>query len=288
MSIFQSNYCGKYRTWRESTSRKARDGSPSWPPRDGLRYRGRSILNTQTGLNGSAKLTFDSCPINLCSVLSFFEWRRHETKSLISTCHLDFRGGCAVGAPLAAGQANKQPTKPQPITTNKDRLLIHAVQGQIAPAQVIRGYSTTWDGKAKLAIGNGGINYSLNIGDKVFGWAAADKATVGVAAEATGEDKYNSAWLTHSSIGNEARVLSGKAAGEKGVVIGTSGIYILIHFDATVLDKLAIGDTIQVKACGIGLEINGFQDVFVHRLAPEVLGKTRGQKCRRQARGPGG
>jgi Domain of unknown function (DUF4438), N-terminal/Domain of unknown function (DUF4438), C-terminal len=179
----------------------------------------------------------------------------------------------AAGSSLAAGQANKQTTKPQPITTNKDRLLIHAVQGQIAPAQVIRGYSTTWDGKAKLAIGNGGINYSLNIGDKVFGWAAADKATVGVAAEATTEDKYNSAWLTHSSIGNEARVLSGKAAGEKGVVIGTSGIYILIHFDAPVLDELAIGDTIQVKACGVGLEINGFNDVFVHHLAPEVLDK---------------
>ncbi len=179
----------------------------------------------------------------------------------------------AWGGSLNAAQSSKQAVKPQPITTNKDRLLIHAVQGQIAPAQVIRGYSTTWDGKAKLAIGNGGINYNLKIGDKVFGWAAADKATVGVAAEGTGDDKYNSAWLTHSSIGNEARVLSGKAAGEKGVVIGTSGVNILLHFDAPILDRLAIGDTIQVKACGVGLAINGFDDVLIHHLSPELLEK---------------
>ena len=75
----------------------------------------------------------------------------------------------------AAGQAKKQV-----ISTNKDKLLTIAVQGQIAPAEPSRSYTTTWDGKPKMAIGIGGINYNLKIGDKIFGWASGDRATVGV------------------------------------------------------------------------------------------------------------
>jgi len=145
------------------------------------------------------KLTFASCAINLSCVLSLL-------------VILVF--AAVVGAPLAAGQANKQPSKPQPITTNKDKLLTLAVQGQIVPAQVTRAYATTWDGKLKAAIGIGGINYNLKIGDKVFAWASGDRATVGVATEGIGEDRFNSAWLTYTSFGNETRFLSGKASGE--------------------------------------------------------------------------
>ena len=52
-----------------------------------------------------------------------------------------------------AGQVN-----PSVISTNKDKLLTIAVQGQIAPAEPSRGYATTWDGKPKMAIGIGGID----------------------------------------------------------------------------------------------------------------------------------
>jgi len=157
------------------------------------------------------------------------------------------------------------------ITTNKDKLLTIAVQGQIAAAQPDRTYTVTWDGRPKLAIGIGGINYNLKIGDEVFGWASGDRVTVGVATEGISEDRRDSAWLTYTSIGNEAKMLSGQARGEKGVIIGKFGSFVLVYFDDAVLDKLAIGDTVQVKACGIGLEIGGFPDVFVHGLAPEVL-----------------
>ena len=81
------------------------------------------------------------------------------------------------------------------------------------------------------------------------------------------------AWLNYASIGNEAKVLSGEARGEKGIIVGKFGGYVLIHFEDNVLGKLAIGDTLQVKASGIGLEIDGFKDVFVHSLSPEILEK---------------
>jgi hypothetical protein len=161
----------------------------------------------------------------------------------------------------------------KPISTNRDKLLTLAVQGQIAPAEPGRSYATTWDGKPKMAIGIGGINYNLKMGDKVFGWAAGDRATVGVSTVGKGEDRFRSAWLNYASIGNEVRILNGDARGKKGVVIGKFERYVLIHFDDAVLEKLAIDDTIQAKACGVGLKIEGFDDVFIHGLDPKTLEK---------------
>ncbi len=168
----------------------------------------------------------------------------------------------------AAGQAKKQV-----ISTNKDKLLTIAVQGQIAPAEPSRSYTTTWDGKPKMAIGIGGINYNLKIGDKIFGWASGDRATVGVATVGTGESRGRGAWLTFTSIGNEVKVLKGEAKGDKGVIVGKFGSYVQVHFEDDVLEKLEIGNTLQVKAKGVGLEIEGFKDVFVHGVTPEVLEK---------------
>jgi hypothetical protein len=161
----------------------------------------------------------------------------------------------------------------KPISTNKDKLLTIAVQGQIAPAEPGSSYATTWEGKPKMAIGIGGINYNLKIGDKTFGWAAGDRATVGVATVGKGEDRFRSAWLTLASIGNEVKILSGDARGKKGVVIGKFERYVLVHFEDAILKKLAIDNTVQAKACGVGLKIEGFSDVFIHGLDPMTLEK---------------
>jgi hypothetical protein len=173
---------------------------------------------------------------------------------------------CAAGVFIVPGESRWSS-----ITTNKDKLLSLAVQGQIASAQPSSTYAVTWDGKPKMTIGTGGINYNLKIGGRIFGWASGDRATVGVAAEGTGDERSATAWLTYTSIGNEARLLNGQAKGEKGVIVGKFGSYVLIHFERDVLEKLAIGDPLLVKACGIGLEIDGFKDVFVHGLAPDLL-----------------
>jgi hypothetical protein len=159
----------------------------------------------------------------------------------------------------------------QKISTNKDKLLSIAVQGQIAPALLEDSYITTWNGKPKMAIGIGGVNYNLKIGDHVFGWAGGDRATMGVAAAGIGEDRHADAWLTYTSIGNEVKVLSGDAKGEKGVIIGKYKDFVLVHFEDHVLEMLAIKNKLQVKARGVGLEINGFKDVFAHGVTPEIL-----------------
>lgn len=168
---------------------------------------------------------------------------------------------------------NAAQSKTQAITTNKDKLLTLAVQGQIAPAEPSRSYVVTWDGKPKMAIGIGGINYNLKLGEKVFGWASGDRATMGVATVGTGTDRSRASWLNFTSIGNEVKVLGGEAKGKKGIIIGKFRSYVLVHFADKVLEKLAIGDKLQVKAKGVGLEIDGFKDVFSHGLTPEILEK---------------
>ncbi len=162
---------------------------------------------------------------------------------------------------------------PDQIKTNKEKVLVTAVQGRIADPQPSRGYVVTWEGKPKMAIGTGGINYNLKIGDHVFGWAGGDRATMGVATEPAEESRFGAPWLTHTSIGNAVRILGGEARGKKGVVVGKFGGYILVYFDDDILEKLSIGDTLQVKASGLGLEIEDFPDVFVHGLAPDLLEK---------------
>jgi len=159
----------------------------------------------------------------------------------------------------------------QAVKTNQDKLLTLAIQGEITPAQPATSYTTTWNGKPKMAIGMGGINYNLMLGEKIFGWASGDRATMGVATVGIGEDRFKAGWLNYSAVGNEARILSGKAVGEKGVVIGKFGRYVQLHFAADVLEKLAIGDKLQVKACGTGLKIDGFDDVHAHGFSPRLL-----------------
>jgi hypothetical protein len=170
------------------------------------------------------------------------------------------------------------PSQTQSIKTNKDKLLTLAVQGEIAPADPASSYAVTWDGKPKMMIGIGGINYNLKIGDKVFGWASGDRATVGVATVGTGSDRAMASWLYYTSIGNEVKILGGEAKGALGKIVAKFGSYVLVHFDDDVLKNLAIGDKLHVKAKGIGLEIDGFEDVFAHGVTPEVLEKIVTQK----------
>jgi hypothetical protein len=152
------------------------------------------------------------------------------------------------------------------VTTNKDELMTIAVRGTVAPSHVTTFYQTTWDGKAKLALGIGGINYELKLGENVFGWASADRATMGVAT--VGEQ---TSWTTFTSVGNEVTVLDGVARGEKGVVIGKFADYVLVHFDDETLEKLTVGTALQARASGVGLEIEGYEDVFTHGISAETI-----------------
>jgi hypothetical protein len=165
------------------------------------------------------------------------------------------------------------------VKTNKDKLLELNVMGEINNPQLIggRSYLTTWDGRPKLSMGYGGINYTVKVGDPVFGWEEADHAEPGVSVS-NKDSSSNSALCSYSCIGNEAMVLTGDAKGSLGTVTGKSGYVtmpdsVLVHFDGGTLQKLAIGDKVQVRTMGLGLKAEGFDQVKIYGLDPVLLEK---------------
>ncbi|MDH5201398.1 MAG: DUF4438 domain-containing protein [Candidatus Bathyarchaeota archaeon] len=158
------------------------------------------------------------------------------------------------------------------IETNKDRLLVIAVQGEIvSPAST--GYRAQWDGQPKLALGMGGIKYNLRVGDPCFGWASGDHVEPGVTIRGKDDPVPSRCALALlACIGNEAVVVSGEAKGEKGVFTGRhAGSDDLVWFPPETIEKLAIGDKVQIRAVGVGLKIEGFEDVRVNKCSPGLL-----------------
>jgi hypothetical protein len=112
----------------------------------------------------------------------------------------------------------------------------------------------------------GSINYTVSVGDTAYGWANADHVEPDVSV--TNLDGPALGIL--GCIGNEATVISGSAKGAKGTYIGKHGAS-MFWFPKDVLEKLNVNDKVQVKARGSGLEIEGFEDVRVNKISPELL-----------------
>ena len=174
------------------------------------------------------------------------------------------------------GFKNKSQSKSRSasLPTNKDSLITTSVQAVVQPPGS-RGYSTTYDGKPKVSIGMASINYTVSLGDTAYGWASADHVEPDVTIQ--GRDRESAgqcAVAILACIGNEARVVSGDAAGGRGYYIGRhAGSDDLAWFPPKVVEKLALNDKIEIKSRGVGLRIDGFEDVRVNKLSPEVLEK---------------
>jgi len=156
--------------------------------------------------------------------------------------------------------------------TNRDKLIEMAVQGEIISPSSI-SYRATWDGQPKLALGMGGIKYNLRVGDPCFGWASGDHVEPGVTIQGKERPSPSECALAlFACIGNEARVVSGEGKGAKGVFTGRhAGSDDIVWFGEEDLEKLAIGDKVQVRAHGVGLKIRGYDDVRVNKCSPKLL-----------------
>lgn len=161
--------------------------------------------------------------------------------------------------------------------TNKGRLVMQSVQGKIHSPSALHPYRVNRDGVAEVLPATGGITYNVKIGDSCMQWVG-DHVEPGVSIknETKGE---NDALILLSCIGNEAKVITGDAKGAKGYVTGMHGgiDHVLLYFKDEDLDKMAIGDTILVKAYGQGLKIAGHEDVTCMNIDP-VLFESLGIK----------
>jgi hypothetical protein len=163
------------------------------------------------------------------------------------------------------------------IGTNRNQLVSVAVLGEIAPQQFVP--SSVWappylisnTGQPKILPSTGGITYNVRVGDPIKG-IVGDHVEPAVTAK-NPDPEANAGFNILSCVGNEATVVSGDAKGAKGVVTGTHGgaEHVMIDFDPKTLDKMVIGDKIQVRSLGVGLAIDQFPSILCTGLDPNLF-----------------
>ena len=162
---------------------------------------------------------------------------------------------------------------------NREQLVMQAVMGEIThPVFGLSPYRINPQGKPLALPGVGSICYNVKIGDLVGGFKA-DHVEPGVSiankdkGSATRSPQFGLTFL--ACIGNQASVITGDAKGDKGVVTGKHGgiEHVIVHFPDETLDKLVIGDKIQIKAWGVGMELDDLPGVKVMNIDPDLWEK---------------
>ncbi|WP_430885289.1 DUF4438 domain-containing protein [Fusibacter sp. JL216-2] len=156
--------------------------------------------------------------------------------------------------------------------TNKEKVIMHSVQGKVAHPN-FAGYRVDTDGNPHVIPGTGAINYNVKVGDSAYGWAG-DHIEPGVTMK-NKDTRENAALNIFSCIGNEARIVSGEAKGEKGFVTGSHGgvEHVMVYFEQSVLEKMTLDDKILIKGYGQGLKLLDYPDVKVMSIDPNLFEK---------------
>lgn len=166
------------------------------------------------------------------------------------------------------------------LKTNKNKLVMQSVGGQVSSPTFSRTpYVISADGKPLVLPSVGGITYNVRVGDLAIGWAA-DHVEPGVSM--TNTEKSIGSWSPNAGLntlacaGNEVKVISGDAKGAKGMVVGKHGgiEHVMVDFPPKVLEKMAVGDKMQVKAYGTGLMLTDhYPEIHVMNISPDLLSK---------------
>ncbi|MCA0457467.1 MAG: DUF4438 domain-containing protein [Chloroflexi bacterium] len=162
------------------------------------------------------------------------------------------------------------------VRTNSDKLVSVSVMGQIAspgfPGLPAEPYRLDASGKPFLLPTYGGIVYNVSIGDSAYGWLA-DTIHPGVSISLK-DDTGNRGLNLFACVGNVAMVMTGDAKGTKGVVTGKSGRFseqVIIHFDKEARKKMAIGDKINIRSIGVGMDLLDHPDIKLKSCSPDIL-----------------
>lgn len=167
------------------------------------------------------------------------------------------------------------------IKANVEALVEQGVIGDITQPSLgtSTGYRVGHDGTPFVATGNGGICFNVRVGDPAFGWASADRVEPGASIVAPC-DASNDALLGLSCIGNEVTVVNAaldgkdvKIKGSTGTVVGKHGGcgHVIVSFPKRVIDRLCVGDRLQVRAAGVGLSLSDFPEIRITNCGPKLF-----------------
>lgn len=155
------------------------------------------------------------------------------------------------------------------IRTNQDALVMMAVTGFVSPPTLERStYKPDTEGIGQVLIGMSGVVYNARVGDQAYGWAGDHVEPGASIAHPDSDVDHAMHYLT--CVGNEAVVMSGLAAGAKGIVTGEHA-RLLVDFPPDVLEQLCVGDKILLKTHGRGLKLLDFPGVLVKKAGPNLI-----------------
>ncbi len=161
--------------------------------------------------------------------------------------------------------------KKNSLNTNEERLVEMSVLGQVSDPVSKGQWRVGPDGVPTLLPGVGGITYNCKVGDSALDWEV-DHVEPCVSVKNENENK-NTALNTMACVGNVGRVVSGDAKGAEGVVTGKHGgiEHVLMDFPDEALEKLVVGDKVQVRARGLGLKLLDTPHVKLMNVSPRLL-----------------
>lgn len=163
------------------------------------------------------------------------------------------------------------------LRTNREKLVKTSVIGEVASPTTKNVYNISATGTPCILPGVGGIVYNLRVGDLACGWEGDHVepcvSSVNKENDARSGSAANTAYNLFSCVGNQAVIVSGDAKGAIGTVTGKHGgiDHVLIDFKPEVLDKLLIGDRIQIKTYGTGLKLLDFPEIKLVNMDPCLL-----------------
>jgi hypothetical protein len=165
------------------------------------------------------------------------------------------------------------------LKTNENKLVEFLLQCQPGPPKTRAQWSVDHHGNAFILPSIGGITLNIQVGDPASGWAG-DHVEPGVSCIADTHKPFehpNTSLQLYSCVGNKARVLSGKAKGAVGTVIGHHGgsEHIIVDCPREVKEKLTYDRKIIVHAKGQGLKLLDYPDIVLFNLDPELLRKMK-------------
>lgn len=156
--------------------------------------------------------------------------------------------------------------------TNENNLVEMSVIGEVSsPVSGSQPYSITPEGKPMVLPGIGGITYNVKVGDSAVQWEA-DHVEPCVSVKNKDREENNALNLL-SCIGNIARVITGDAKGDTGIVTGKHGGIenVLVDFEDKTLAKLVIGDKILIRGIGVGLSFARYPHIKLINMSPNLL-----------------
>lgn len=155
------------------------------------------------------------------------------------------------------------------LKTNEKKLIKMSIGGYVTqPSFKNPGYIPDNDGNSVILPGMYGVVNNVKVGDKAFGWNG-DHIEPGVSIDS---ENINEHFALHYLVctGNKAIVRSGEAKGKMGIVTGEHARN-LIHFEQNILEKICVGDQIDIITHGRGLKLLDFPEIEIKKIDPNLL-----------------